>query len=165
VPVRELEDEDLAVLPGRRKTLAPARGRGSWALWLLLLGGVVLGAAVLSRRSASPVAAASAGVAPAAVDLNGALLPPPPASAQPVAEPVLREPSVHARAAGDGPEEDPGLADPRSFLGGPSVRRYADVSSRTLSRLATEQRKRARQRDEAARRQRDEAREQQKTNP
>jgi hypothetical protein len=53
----------------------------------------------------------------------------------------------HAAASAD-PDE---LEDPRSFLGGPSVRRYADVPSPTLSRLASEQRKLQRQRDEVVR--------------
>jgi hypothetical protein len=49
------------------------------------------------------------------------------------------------------PEELTDPRDPRFSLGGPNVRRYADVPSPTLSRLAREQRRLAREREEAVR--------------
>jgi hypothetical protein len=57
----------------------------------------------------------------------------------------------HAGSNGDQPDDALDPLDPRDSLGGPSVRRYADVPSPTLSRLAREQRRLARERDDAVR--------------
>ena len=148
---RDLDDDDLSVLPGRRKTRAAGRRKPALLLLgLLFLGGVLIGTALLSRRDDGSATDAGNTAAAASPDMAGVLLPPPPTTA-PLPEPIEPERTPRARGAAAAPEEDPGLADPRSFLGGPSVRRYADVPSPTLSRLASEQRKRARQREEAAR--------------
>lgn len=160
VSVRDLDEDDLAVLPGRRKTRAPAGRRAPWALLALLVGGAVLGGALLWRRGGSVVSDASGAAVSVPADLGGALLPPPPASAPDLGAPDAPASRYTRGGAAVEGEAEPGLADPRSFLDGPSVRRYADVPSPTLSRLASEQRKRARQRDEAARRA-----QQQKTKP
>jgi hypothetical protein len=87
----------------------------------------------------------------AALD-TAAALPPPPPDDVPAVEPEPAPAVTHAVGRGAASvADDPGLDDPRSFLDGLSVRRYADVPSRTLSRLAREQRQRARERDDAVR--------------
>jgi hypothetical protein len=118
------------------------------------LGLLVLGSLIVVRfntRSADD-ARASAGDRPP-MD-NGVLLPPPPSSdALPAApEPAAAPPTARrASAQSSEPEEPMDPRDPRFMRGGPNVRRYADVPSPTLSRLAREQRRLARERDEAVR--------------
>ena len=151
----ELQEDDLSVLPGRRRTVAPGGRPGRRKkLAALLLVALVLGAGgLLLRRAPSSSGEGVAAVAAAApAEAAAALLPPPPEEAAPVQTPVEPAAAPRHRGGPAEPEAEPGLADPRSFLGGPSVRRYADVASPTLSRLAAEQRRLARERDEAARR-------------
>jgi hypothetical protein len=148
-PPRDLDDDDLAVLPGRRRKAAAsaARRRVAWALGAALL----LGALVFGWRGRGPAANLEGAANAAALDTAAALPPPPPVDLPP-AEPEPEAPVTRSVGRGSASVEDePGLDDPRSFLDGLSVRRYADVPSRTLSRLAREQRERARARDDAMR--------------
>lgn len=144
---RELDDEDLSVLPGRRRRAqaGATRRRTAVALGVALL----LGALVLGWRARGPVASFEGSASAAAID-TAALPPPPPDELAPdEVEPATATPAV--RRSSSSVEDEPGLDDPRSFLDGLAVRRYADVPTRTLSRLAREQRERARARDDAAR--------------
>jgi hypothetical protein len=147
----DLDDDDLSVLPGRRKAKVsgPASsGTKKYALGVLALL-LLVGAFVM--RGGGPSDAALADTTHAAASDVAAALPPPPTDIPAEAEPAPEAPTVphvkHSASSTD-PEE---LADPRSFLGGPSVRRYADVPSPTLSRLASEQRRLQRQREEVVR--------------
>ncbi len=146
-----LEEDDFSVLPGRRR--AAGSGRKKYAL--ALLGLVLLGGALglgLGNGGASGNAAELAGAASAA-DIPAALPPPPPASGalEPPPEPAPSAPAPRTGASREAPDELTDPRDPRFSLGGPNVRRYADVASPTLSRLAREQRRLAREREEAAR--------------
>jgi hypothetical protein len=150
VPVA-LEEDDLSVLPGRRRAAAGS-GRAKLAL-ALLLGLLLVGIGLVVRLGEGPSGNPEAANDPAAPSDNGVLLPPPPEF---VAPPSTAEPSApaHVRRGGAQSEEPEGPMDPRDprfSLGGPSVRRYADVPSPTLSRLAREQRRLAQERDEALR--------------
>ena len=115
----------------------------------VLLGGALAlqmggGAASVDAESAS--AASGAAIA-------GALPPPPPTTGSLESPPEPAPSTLAPRVVGRRAEPD-GLTDPRDprfSLGGPNVRRYADVPSPTLSRLAQEQRRLAREREEAAR--------------
>jgi hypothetical protein len=146
---RDLDDDDLSVLPGRRRKAAAGsrRRRAALALGVALL----LGAVVLGWRARGPAARLEGSASAAALDTAAALPPPPPDELAPAeVEPA----AAVTRAVGRGTpsvEDEPGLDDPRSFLDGLAVRRYADVPTRTLSRLAREQRERARARDDAVR--------------
>jgi hypothetical protein len=149
---RELDDDDLSVLPGRRKAKAvgPARlGTKKYALGVLAL--LLLVGAFVTRKGSGPDASLAEGTHAAAASDVAAALPPPPTDVPAELEPVPEAPSVprvkHSASSTE-PEEP---ADPRSFLGGPSIRRYADVASPTLSKLAAEQRRLQRQRDEVVR--------------
>jgi hypothetical protein len=149
----DLDEDDLSVLPGRRKSkAAPKSGSGSKKYALGVLGLLLLTGAFLTQRGRAPDGSQTDANHVASAPEVAAALPPPPTDVDEPAEPEEnpRVPRVaHGKRAGvEEPEE---LADPRSFLGGPSVRRYADVASPTLSKLASEQRRLQRQRDEAAR--------------
>lgn len=150
IPVA-LEEDDLSVLPGRGR-VAAGSARAKLAL-ALLLGLLLLGIGLVVRLGDGPSDAAEAANDPAAPSDNGVLLPPPPAFVAPPPAEATESAHVPRRGAADADEPD-GLMDPRDprfSLGGPSVRRYADVASPTLSRLAREQRRLARERDEAIR--------------
>ena len=148
-PARELDEDDLSVLPGRRRKAAPGSRRKRAALALAAV--LLLVAAALTRRGGGP-ASNFEGAANAAADTSAALPPPPPAEAAPTPdEPAPVMTPAPRRGASGATNPDPGPVDPRSFLGGLAVRRYADVPSPTLSRLAREQRARARARDDAVR--------------
>lgn len=147
-----LDDDDLAVLPGRRRGAGSDRKKYAF----VLLGVLCFAAAIvvgLNQRDGSGAPGAASLASPTDV---GAALPPPPPSADDLlaASEQTPEPPPARRAATPAEEPDDALdpLDPRSSLGGPSVRRYADVPSPTLSRLAREQRRLQRQRDEAVRR-------------
>jgi hypothetical protein len=150
VPVA-LEEDDLSVLPGRRRAAAGS-GRAKLAL-ALLIGLLLVGIGLIVRLEEGPSGHPEAANEPVGPADNGVLLPPPPAfvTSQTTAEASA---PAHVRRGGAQSEEPDGLMDPRDprlSLGGPSVRRYADVPSPTLSRLAREQRRLARERDEALR--------------
>jgi hypothetical protein len=144
-----LEEDDLAVLPGRRRSSGSRRAKLALGLLLgLLLVGIVL-VTQLNQGPTDPLDVTASDTPPS----DGVLLPPPPTSDVPLPVPEP-ERAAAVRRAGSGPSEPEGLMDPRDprFVnGGPNVRRYADVPSPTLSRLAREQRRLARERDEAAR--------------
>lgn len=146
-----LDEDDLAVLPGRRRAAGSDRKKYAF----VLLGVLCFAAAIVvgfNQRAGSDAAGAASLASPTDV---GAALPPPPPSADDV--PAAPEPAPEAprarRAGAPSEEPDDGLdpLDPRNMIGGPSVRRYADVPSPTLSRLAREQRRLQRERDEAVR--------------
>jgi hypothetical protein len=158
-PKADLDDDDLSVLPGRRKARA-LLGRRS----LVALGLVLLSTGFLLMRTSVPAAdTGEASEAAAAVGMTGALPPPPPEHVPLEAEPSPEEGVVeaqrvgaprHASAEEEGPLEpadplDP--ADPRWRLGGPSKARFPDLPLPTLSRLARDELEQARQRDAAAR--------------
>jgi hypothetical protein len=144
-----LEEDDLAVLPGRRRSSGSRRAKLALGLLLgLLLVGIVL-VTQLNQGPTDPLDVTASDTPPS----DGVLLPPPPTSDVPLPVPEP-ERAAAVRRAGSAPAEPEGLMDPRDprFVnGGPNVRRYADVPSPTLSRLAREQRRLARERDEAAR--------------
>jgi len=146
---RDLDDDDLAVLPGRRRKAKAGATRRRVAL--ALGAALLVGTLALGWRARGPAANFEGAANAAALDTAAALPPPPPDERAPAeAEPA----PAATRAVGRGTaslEEEPGLDDPRSFLDGLAVRRYADVPTRTLSRLAREQRERARARDDAVR--------------
>jgi hypothetical protein len=145
-----LDDDDLAVLPGRRR--AAGSGRKKRALLLLGVSCLVLAVGVgFRQRSGSDAVTAASSASPTGVS---AVLPPPPPSEDELLAPEQPpEPPVRHHTAASSAEPDDALdpLDPRNSLGGPSVRRYADVPSPTLSRLAREQRRLQRERDEAVR--------------
>jgi hypothetical protein len=150
VPVA-LEEDDLSVLPGRRRAAAGS-GRAKLAL-ALLLGLLLVGIGLIVRLGEGPSGNLEAANEAAAPADNGVLLPPPPAFVAPLPSDEAAAPA-HVRSGGTHSDEPDGLMDPRDprlSLGGPSVRRYADVPSPTLSRLAREQRRLAQERDEALR--------------
>lgn len=146
---RDLDDDDLSVLPGRRRKAGAGSTRRRAAL--VLGAALLLGALVLGWRARGPAANFEGAANAAVLDTAAALPPPPPDELAPAnVEPA----TALTRAVSRGTtsvEEEPGLDDPRSFLDGLAVRRYADVPTRTLSRLAREQRERARARDDAVR--------------
>lgn len=144
-----LDEDDLAVLPGRRRSSGDRRKYA-----FVLLGVLCFAAAIvvgIRQRGASDVGDAASAASPS--DVSAVLPPPPPSEADLLAAPeVLPEPQRTRRAGGaDKGDDSIDSLDPRNALGGPSVRRYADVPSPTLSRLAREHRRLARERDEAAR--------------
>ncbi len=154
VPSRDLEDEDLLVLPSRRGALAklsPRARRRSFAV----AGALLLAVGLLSMRGRAP---SDAAVTASAAEPFGVLaaLPPPPPDDVPLPPqpepPPSTEARLGARAASDEAPGDVDPEDPRWRLGGPSVKRFADVASPTLSRLAREQLEQARKRDEELRR-------------
>jgi hypothetical protein len=146
-----LEEDDLAVLPGRRR--ANGSRRAKLALGLLL-GLLLVGVVLVVRLGEGPVSEREAANADRPPADNGVSLPPPPSS-----DPTLPSPEAtasspakrRANAAREEPEGPMDPRDPRFMRGGPNVRRYADVPSPTLSRLAREQRRLAAERDEAVR--------------
>jgi hypothetical protein len=146
-----LEEDDFSVLPGRRR--APA-GSGRKKYAVLLLGLMLLGGALVLRlRGGADLAQAGASSGTASAADGAGALPPPPGSGALEAPPEETVSAPVGRGAGarEQPAELTDPRDPRFSLGGPNVRRYADVPSPTLSRLAREQRRLAREREEAAR--------------
>jgi hypothetical protein len=145
-----LDDDDLAVLPGRRRSVGSDRKRYAFVLLGALCFAAAIGLGIRQRGGGDAGVAASMG---SPTDVTGALPPPPPSAEELLATPEpppAEPPPRRAKAASDEPDDGDPL-DPRNALGGPSVRRYADVPSPTLSRLAREQRRLARERDEAKR--------------
>jgi hypothetical protein len=146
-----LDDDDLAVLPGRRRGEGSDRRKYAFVLLGVLCFAAAIGVGITQRGSGDAGAAASMG---APTDVGGALPPPPPsaddllAAPEPAPEP---QPARRAKTGSEEPDDALDPLDPRNAVGGPSVRRYADVPSPTLSRLAREQRRLQRERDEAKR--------------
>jgi hypothetical protein len=124
---------------------------------VLLLGVscLVLAVGVGFRQRSGRDAVTAASAASPTTGVSAVLPPPPPSEDELLASPEQppEPPPVRHQAAASSDEPDDALdpLDPRNSLGGPSVRRYADVPSTTLSRLAREQRRLARERDEAIR--------------
>jgi hypothetical protein len=146
-----LEEDDLAVLPGRRR--ANGSRRAKLALGLLL-GLLLVGVLLVVRFGQGPVGDREAAANDRPPADNGVLLPPPPSSDAPLSAPEATVVAPAPRRANAAREEAEGPMDPRDprfMRGGPNTRRYADVPSPTLSRLAREQRRLAAERDEAAR--------------
>jgi len=146
-----LDDDDLAVLPGRRRAAGSERKKYAF----VLLGALCFAAAIVIGVQQRGASDADGGASVASPTDTAAVLPPPPPSAEDL-DAVLEEPAdapavQRAGSSGDQPDDALDPLDPRNVLGGPSVRRYADVPSPTLSRLAREQRRLARERDDAAR--------------
>jgi hypothetical protein len=157
---KELDEEDLAVLPGRPSLrvlgsslgglglgFAKLRLAGPWqalerrpALKRSLAAAamvMLLGALFLVRRSDAP---AHAQTELAAVQTESALLPQP--SAEPVVQPLPLEPTPIATSkprARKAPPAPAPLADDLDGPRGPSVLRYPDLPNRVLSRLASQQ--------------------------
>ncbi|HTV17227.1 MAG TPA: hypothetical protein VMG12_01110, partial [Polyangiaceae bacterium] len=146
-----LEDDDLAVLPGRRRSTSPDRRKYAFVLLGVLCFAAAIVVGVTQRGGAGSADAAQAASAPE----EGAALPPPPPSADEVLAPEQPPEAPVQRAGKRAEPADDGLdpLDPRNLTGGggPNVRRYADVPSPTLSRLAREQRRLSRERDDAVR--------------
>jgi hypothetical protein len=145
-----LDDDDLAVLPGRRRAEGSDRKKYAFVLLGALCFAAAIGVGIRQRSGGDTGAAASLG---SPTDVTGALPPPPPSAEELLAtpEPPAQAPPRRAKGGSEEPEDALDPLDPRNALGGPSVRRYADVPSPTLSRLAREQRRLARERDEAKR--------------
>jgi hypothetical protein len=145
-----LEEDDLAVLPGRRRATGAERAKVALAL---LLGLLLVGVGLVTWLGQGPERVGEAAASNAAPRDNGVLLPPPPASDVqfPAHEAELARAARRGNAEPVEPEGSRDPRDPRFARGGPNVRRYADVPSPTLSRLAREQRRLANERDEAAR--------------
>jgi hypothetical protein len=145
-----LEEDDLAVLPGRRRTEGSDRKKYAFVLLGVLCFAAAIGLGIRQRGSGD---AGSASSVASATDESGALPPPPPSADELLAapEPTPAAPPRRAKTSSDEPDDALDPLDPRNALGGPSVRRYADVPSPTLSRLAREQRRLQRERDEAQR--------------
>ncbi|HVZ35782.1 MAG TPA: hypothetical protein VG963_25320 [Polyangiaceae bacterium] len=139
-----LQEEDLAVLPSRRRR-GGARRWPALALLLVLLcflGGVALwGGRDKPNMSTAPLpapVAAAAEPAPAAPDTTE-----PPVSATPAAE------KHRASKAAAEPQLSASMA--RGRGNGPSVGRFADLPLPTLSRLAKDEKQRIGERDAQAR--------------
>jgi hypothetical protein len=146
-----LDDDDLAVLPGRRRAEGSDRKKYAFVLLGALCFAAAIGVGIRQRGGGDAGAAASMG---SPTDVTGALPPPPPSAEELLATPEpppAEAPPRRAKAGSEEPDDALDPLDPRNALGGPSVRRYADVPSPTLSRLAREQRRLARERDEAKR--------------
>lgn len=146
-----LDDDDLSVLPGRRRGEGSDRKKYAFVLLGVLCFAAAIGVGI-TQRGGSDAGAAASLASPS--DVGGALPPPPPsaddllAAPEPAPEP---QPARRAKTSSDEPDDALDPLDPRNAVGGPSVRRYADVPSPTLSRLAREQRRLQRERDEAQR--------------
>jgi hypothetical protein len=146
-----LDDDDLAVLPGRRRAEGSDRKKYAFVLLGVLCFAAAIGVGIRQRGGSDASAAGSLG---SPTDVSGALPPPPPSADDLLAAPEPppeAKPPRRATAGSDEPDDALDPLDPRNALGGPSVRRYADVPSPTLSRLAREQRRLQRERDEAKR--------------
>jgi hypothetical protein len=146
-----LDDDDLAVLPGRRRAAGSGRKKRAFALLGVACLVIAVGVGFRQRDGSDAGTAASLG---SPTDVSAALPPPPPSEDELLAapeQPPEPPPVRHKAAASAEPDDAIDPLDPRDSLGGPSVRRYADVPSPTLSRLAREQRRLARERDEAVR--------------
>jgi hypothetical protein len=141
----ELDADDLSVLPPRRR----ARVRGHGRVFLLVAALLSALGLFAFRRGADggAVEAELAGQPQAAV---GALLPPPPSDAPVALEPeptlALAAPAARRSITAPEPESAPDPNDPRGRLGGPSVARFPDLPSPTLSRLADDELEQARER-------------------
>lgn len=158
-PAEELEEDDLAVLPGRaRSSWFSARQRRQA---LLVAGLLLFGLGISSLRGRVSSEPASAAAAEQAEQRPTELLPPPPSEVPPVeseVEAVTVAPPERAQSIGrvrqttpevtDGAHEEPFSG----ARGGPNVARYPDLPSPTLSRLAREEREQARRREDEARR-------------
>lgn len=164
-PKPELDDDDLAVLPGRarRRAQLSSRGqssrgrRGAVGLALLLLAGGALWLG--GERPKSDLAARASAAPPAGAQL-AALPPPPPdevpAELEPEPEPsAAPEPMGNAerraasapRKGGAAPEPNPELDALDAKLSRarrPNVARYPDLPSPTLSQLARQEQATAR---------------------
>jgi hypothetical protein len=146
-----LDDDDLAVLPGRRRAEGSDRRKYAFVLLGVLCFAAAIAVGIRQRGGSDAGAAASLG---SPTDVSGALPPPPPSGDDLLAAPEpppQAPPARRAKAGSEEPDDALDPLDPRNALGGPSVRRYADVPSPTLSRLAREQRRLQRERDEAKR--------------
>lgn len=139
-----LDDEDLAVLPSRR------RKKRDWRKVVVLAALLSVAGAVLWVTSA-PRVEEVAGTAAAAPAVLTAPLPPPPPSELPELEPEAPlEAQSPATPTGQGsgalarePELEP-ASGPRGRRAGDAVARFADLPSPTLSRLAREEQQRLR---------------------
>lgn len=148
-PAVDLDADDLAVLPSRRSRARGARGRwlGPAAALLLVAG---LGTLLLGRASSD--SSDDAGAAAAAAAVTEVLPPPPPDTAPAAVEPSVElaeapvpRPTVaggSARSLAEDAEEPDVVLRGR----GRSTARFADLPSPTLSKLARQERERARSR-------------------
>ncbi|MEO8178338.1 MAG: hypothetical protein ABI895_05840 [Deltaproteobacteria bacterium] len=145
-----LDEDDLSVLPSRR-----GKGRERRRQALILLS-ALLGVAGLSLWLRSQgQAEATQGAGPAAnVPLAAAPLPPPPPwlPEDTVEETAPLAPTATVRRSGAAADVDDGLEPgPRGRRAGDAVARFADLPLATQSKLAREERQKARARDARAR--------------
>ncbi|HEU4583306.1 MAG TPA: hypothetical protein VFS67_33845 [Polyangiaceae bacterium] len=148
-----LDEDDLAVLPSRRR----ARGQRRWrpaALAALLLGSLAL---LLWRRTGSQLETARADAAASAPAAAEALPPPPPAQEEVVPPREEPEAAPAPRASGAPTPAGPDLPEPPDLPGragrraGDAIARFADLPPPTLSKLAREERQKIREREARAR--------------
>jgi hypothetical protein len=139
-----LDDEDLAVLPSRR------RKRRDWRKVVVLAALLSVAGAVLWVASAPRVQGLAGDATAAAPAMLAAPLPPPPPSEVMELEQVAPEPALPATPAGPGsgaavsqPEVELSSGR-RGRRAGDAVARFADLPSPTLSRLAREEQQRLR---------------------
>jgi hypothetical protein len=141
----ELDADDLSVLPPRRRARGRNHGR-TFLLAALLFSALGLFAfrrgtdagAIETEVAAQPQAAVEALLPPAPRDEVVALEPEPSG--------MQATPGARRPYAAPGPESAPDANDPRGRLGGPSVARFPDLPSPTLSRLADDELEQARER-------------------
>ena len=154
----DLDDDDLSVLPGRRKALAvfgSPRARRSVAA----LGVALLAVGFFLMRGADHVPGSAESAAAAEVDGAGnaaVLLPPPPEVVPDESVAEDESPAVASKRRTKWPEaadavEPAAPAEPPWRLGGPSVARFPDLPSPKLSELAREGQQAAAERDAAVR--------------
>jgi len=145
-----LDDDDLAVLPSSRARRAGQRRWRHVAVLAALLGALAL---VFWRRSSADADAMGGGVDPAlSAALAAAPLPPPPPQLKDEDsdsdDPPAPVPAVSHRASPAPDEAElPELSGPHGRRAGDAVARFADLPTPTLSKLAREERQKARSRD------------------
>jgi hypothetical protein len=142
-----LDDEDLAVLPSR-----PGKGlRARWRHAVVLAALLAVGGALFWVGTAPQAEQVGGGTNVAAAPMAAAPLPPPPppeGAELELAAPVEAVPAPAARGPASTADEDPEL-DERGARGrraGDAVARFADLPGATLSRLARDERQKARAR-------------------
>jgi hypothetical protein len=148
LPPASLDDEDLAVLPSRRGAGLRTRWRHAVVLAALLtLAGALIwvGMAPPAEQAAGEVAAAAS-----APMMAAPLPPPPPPEGMELEAEPLPEAAPAAASRGHASEDDfdpeSDERGPRGRRAGDAIARFADLPGATLSRLARDERQKARSR-------------------